>query len=102
MRVSFALIPLAALASLAVADLSRADEGEARGMTYYQEQERCASIPRFSETVRPMGQTTGDPEKDTYAYPVERTDTLCAPRATAAGKKPALQPAAQMDASRPR
>lgn len=101
MKVSVALIPLAALAILSINGVARAgDDGETRAMTYYQQQERCASVPKFSETPRPISQTTGDPEKDTYAYPVERVDTLCASKAAATDNKPALQPAPQMDASR--
>ena len=78
MKISFVPIPVVVLAALSIADLARADdEGERRAVTYNQEQEKCALIPKFSEGARAIGQTTGDVEKDTYAYPVQRNDRLC-------------------------
>lgn len=55
-----------------------ADVGEVRAVDYYQHQGRCATVPRFADQVTLIGSATGDPEKDTFAYPVTSMDTVCA------------------------
>ena len=53
------------------------DGGEARAAEYYRQKDRCAVVVQYNEKPGLIGPMTGDPEKDTYAYPVTRTDTVC-------------------------
>ena len=55
------------------------DEGEARASEYHSQKNRCAQVVQYGEKPVPAGLVTGDPEKDTHAYPVRRIDTVCAP-----------------------
>ncbi len=71
-----------ALACLLVTGSAKAlDDGEVRAVEYQQRQTHCATVPRFAEHPALIGAKTGDPEKDTIAYPVERLDTLCPAKA---------------------
>jgi len=54
------------------------DMGEVHATDYYQHQRQCTTVPRFADQVTPVGATSGDPEKDTFAYPVKSVDTVCA------------------------
>jgi hypothetical protein len=59
-----------------------ADAGEVRAVDYYQHQQQCATVPHFADQVTAIGTNTGDPEKDTFAYPVKNVDTVCATNPT--------------------
>ena len=57
--------------------LGASDEGEARAAQYYGQKGPCVIVVQYGEKPAPIGPMTGDPEKDTYAYPVKRTDNVC-------------------------
>jgi hypothetical protein len=52
------------------------DEGQRRAVEYCRQKEHRAVVVQYGEKPAPVGPMTGDPEKDTYAYPVKRTDTV--------------------------
>ena len=72
-----------AIGGLAASDHGQApgsgvpDSGEARAADYYRQKDRCAVIMQYGAKPGPVGPITGDPEKDTYAYPVKGTDNVC-------------------------
>jgi hypothetical protein len=54
-----------------------ADLGEQAAAQYRSKHPDCSTVLQYGKQTRPIGQVTGDPEKDTVAYPVERTQTSC-------------------------
>lgn len=56
---------------------TQADAGETTAAEYRVAHSICSSVLQYGNQVRPIGQVTGDPEKDTVAYPVERVQSDC-------------------------
>ena len=54
-----------------------ADEGEELASDSHRLREHCQAVAQYGEQPAPVGPVTGDPEKDTYAYPVKRIDSRC-------------------------
>jgi hypothetical protein len=73
------IVPVAAtILSLIVARAVAApDEGEARATEQYRQLPRCATVVQYGNQPTPIGPATGDLEKDTYAYRVTHTSTVC-------------------------
>jgi hypothetical protein len=76
MRILPAIL-LILLVAFPVAIASAADTGEQTAQQQYARTEHCATIPRYAAQPMPVGPRTGDPEKDTVAYKVERVETVC-------------------------
>jgi hypothetical protein len=69
---------LVALASfLHVENAVALDDGEVQAMENHQRQDQCATVQRFADQPKLMGLVTGDPEKDTVAFPVINSETSC-------------------------
>jgi hypothetical protein len=73
------LIAAAVLLSslIGLSALAAPDEGEVRATEHYKQQDRCSTIVQYGEQATPIGPTTGNPEKDTYAFPVQHTGIVC-------------------------
>lgn len=73
-------LPTAALLSslIGLPAWAAPDEGETRATEQYRHLDRCATVVEYGAQPTPIGATTGNAEKDSYAYPVKKTDTVCA------------------------
>ena len=59
------------------------DVGEKFAEEYRAKHPECSAIVEYGKELAPVGQVTGDPEKDTIAYPVERIQLNCPPERSA-------------------
>ena len=57
--------------------LAAPNDEEARAAQYCGQKGHCVVVVQYGEKPAPIGPMTGDPEKDTYAYPVKGTDNVC-------------------------
>ncbi len=78
MKFSLVAASLVALVSFLHAENAVAlDNGEVLAMENHQRQDQCATVLRFADQPKLIGSVTGDPEKDTVAFPIRSSETFC-------------------------
>ena len=64
-------------ADVTTSPVAQVDVGEKAAVEYRANHPPCSTVSQFGKQIKPIGQVTGDPEKDTMAYPVEHIQPDC-------------------------